>query len=94
MSLSIELIELIRAQDLASGRAYPHVHIAFVQSSFAFLSARSRCAAKVDAIELIVPADQISQLRVLSMRDNHRQNQKQKKQRDDQGGTNHRLREN
>lgn len=58
-----ELIELVRQQDLASRRADPHVHIAFLQELPRLLQGGSRrVAAQIDAAGSIVAADQVLQL--------------------------------
>ena len=55
-----ELIELFRQQDLASRRADPHVHIAFLQELPRLLQGGSRrVATQIDAAGSIVAANQV-----------------------------------
>jgi hypothetical protein len=66
-----------------SRRAYSHVHITSFQELLCLLQGvRCRAATKSDATELMVPADQVFQLR-RAMQRNHRNDQKQKQERDD-----------
>jgi hypothetical protein len=61
--LFFELTEFIGRQDLASRGAYLDVHIAFPQKLLCRCQrALRRGAAKIDANESIVPADQVLQL--------------------------------
>jgi hypothetical protein len=74
VSLSVELIELVGQQDLAAGRGYPHVHIAFLQKLLCLLQGRRRrVAAKIHAAKSIVSADQVLQLRRPIPAEQHRQ---------------------
>ena len=62
--LSFEQIELIRQQNLASRRAYSHVHIPSPQQFPCFLQGIRCCGtAKTDATELTIPTDQVFQFR-------------------------------
>ena len=60
--LSLKLIELIRQQDSAPGRGYPHIQITFLQKLLCLLDGRPRRhAAEIDPAKLIVAADQVVQ---------------------------------
>src|SRR6266550_3724122 len=60
--LSFKLIELIRQQDPAPGRGYPHVQITFLQKLVCLLDGRPcRRTAKIDPAKLIVAANQVMQ---------------------------------
>jgi hypothetical protein len=58
--LFLELIKLIRHENLASRRAYPHVHVALFHELSCLLHGRSRSsAAKINPGGLIVSADEV-----------------------------------
>jgi hypothetical protein len=62
-TLFFELIELIKRNDLTSGRAYPHVQIALLHELACLFHGRTRReAAKIYPTGSIVPADQVLQL--------------------------------
>ena len=63
MLLPVELFKLIGEQDPATERAYPDVHIAFLQKLPCFLEGgHRRVTAKIDSTELIDSADQVLRL--------------------------------
>src|SRR6185369_15931717 len=60
--LFFKLIELVRQQDSAPGRRYPHIEIAVLQKLFCLLDGRPRRrTAEIDPAKLIVAADQVLQ---------------------------------